>query len=80
MITPVYVIPTKSPVTSKPKVYSTNIQEKNIQCDDEEECNEEGSGDPNLTEEIFVTSSTGGSFFSSKFKPYILIKVEIEAE
>ena len=54
-----YVAPTKSPVTSKPKTHSANMQEKNIACDDEEECNEEGSGDPGTTEEIFVTSATG---------------------
>ncbi|XP_031785413.1 neurexin-1 isoform X3 [Nasonia vitripennis] len=63
LITPVYVAPTKSPtVTSKPKSsHSSNLQEKNIPCDDEEECNEEGSGDPGTTEEIFVTSATDSS-------------------
>lgn len=56
-----YVVPTKSPVTSKPKTISANMQEKNIACDDEEECNEEGSGDSGGTEDAvpYVPSSTG---------------------
>lgn len=60
LITPVYVIPTKSPVTTKPKTISANMQEKNIACDDEEEC-EEGSGDSGGTDDVvpYVTSSTG---------------------
>ena len=60
LITPVYVAPTRSPTTFKPKGY---INKDNIpirpSCDDEEDC-EEGSGDPGTTEEIFVTSATGG--------------------
>jgi hypothetical protein len=53
------VAPTKSPVTIRPRHHGVQTQEKNIACDDEEECNEEGSGDPGTTEEIFVTSATG---------------------
>ncbi|CAB0031237.1 unnamed protein product, partial [Trichogramma brassicae] len=63
LITPVYVASTKSTVTVRPKIHapSSNMQEKNIQCDDEEECNEEGSGDSGNSEDIFVPSSTARS-------------------
>lgn len=57
IITPVYVAPTRSPTTFRPKHHKENIQER-PSCDDEEDC-EEGSGEPVTTEEIFVTSTTG---------------------
>ncbi|XP_029177098.1 neurexin-1-like isoform X2 [Nylanderia fulva] len=56
IITPVYVAPTRSPTTLRPKHHKENIQER-PSCDDEEDC-EEGSGDSRTTEEIFVTSAT----------------------
>ncbi|XP_048506164.1 neurexin-3 isoform X4 [Athalia rosae] len=62
LITPVYVAPTRSPVTFKPKGYKENIQER-PSCDDEEDC-EVGSGDPGTTEEIFVTAATDSSAVS----------------
>ena len=57
LITPVYVAPTRSPVTLKPKSHKETVPER-PSCDDEEEC-EEGSGDPGTTEQMFVTSATG---------------------
>lgn len=60
IITPVYVAPTRSPTTFRPKHHKENIQER-PSCDDEEDC-EEGSGEPVTTEEIFVTSTTGPFF------------------
>ncbi|KAK9310049.1 hypothetical protein QLX08_000515 [Tetragonisca angustula] len=59
IITPVYVAPTRSPTTFRPKHHKENIQER-PSCDDEEDC-EEGSGEPVTTEEIFVTSATDSS-------------------
>ncbi|XP_024942008.1 neurexin-1 isoform X3 [Cephus cinctus] len=59
LITPVYVAPTRSPVTPKPKSDKENVPESSS-CDDEEDC-EEGSGDPSTTEDIFVTSTTDSS-------------------
>ncbi|OAD54619.1 Neurexin-3-alpha [Eufriesea mexicana] len=59
IITPVYVAPTRSPTTFRPKISKENIQER-PSCDDEEDC-EEGSGEPVTTEEIFVTSATADS-------------------
>ena len=56
-----YVAPTRSPTTFRPKHHKENIQER-PSCDDEEDC-EEGSGEPVTTEEIFVTSTTGPFFF-----------------
>lgn len=62
IITPVYVAPTRSPTTFRPKHHKENIQER-PSCDDEEDC-EEGSGEPVTTEEIFVTSATGPFHFT----------------
>lgn len=62
IITPVYVAPTRSPTTFRPKHPKENIQER-PSCDDEEDC-EEGSGEPVTTEEIFVTSATGPFYFT----------------
>ncbi|KZC06669.1 Neurexin-3a-beta [Dufourea novaeangliae] len=59
IITPVYVAPTRSPTTFRPKHRNNNIQER-PSCDDEEDC-EEGSGEPITTEEILVTSVTADS-------------------
>ena len=59
IITPVYVAPTRSPTTYRPKHHKENIQER-PSCDDEEDCGE-GSGEPVTTEEIFVTSATDSS-------------------
>ncbi|XP_076637715.1 neurexin 1 isoform X2 [Colletes latitarsis] len=59
IITPVYVAPTRSPTTFRPKHHKEKIQER-PSCDDEEDC-EEGSGEPVTTEEIFVTSATDSS-------------------
>lgn len=58
-----YTAPTRAPQTPRVKggerKYSGEIR-KERPCDDEEDC-EEGSGvDPNTTEDIFVTSVTGG--------------------
>ncbi|XP_071876992.1 neurexin 1 isoform X3 [Bombus fervidus] len=58
IITPVYVAPTRSPTTFKPKHHKEDLQRPS--CDDEEDC-EEGSGEPVTTEEIFVTSATDSS-------------------
>lgn len=73
IITPVYVAPTRSPTTYRPKHHKENIQER-PSCDDEEDCGE-GSGEPVTTEEIFVTSATGSFrfnffFFFSFFFPF----------
>ncbi|XP_026670573.1 neurexin-1a-beta-like isoform X1 [Ceratina calcarata] len=59
IITPVYVAPTKSPTTLRPKHHKEDMKER-LSCDDEEDC-EEGSGEPVTTEEIFVTSVTDSS-------------------
>ncbi|XP_050493367.1 neurexin-1 isoform X11 [Bombus huntii] len=58
IITPVYVAPTRSPTTFRPKHHKEDLQRPS--CDDEEDC-EEGSGEPVTTEEIFVTSATDSS-------------------
>lgn len=60
IITPVYVAPTRSPTTFRPKHHKEDLQRPS--CDDEEDC-EEGSGEPVTTEEIFVTSATGPFHF-----------------
>ncbi|XP_076392464.1 neurexin 1 isoform X5 [Megachile rotundata] len=59
IITPVYVAPTRSPTTYRPKHHKEKIVER-PSCDDEEDC-EDGSGEPVTTEEIFVTSATDSS-------------------
>ncbi|XP_054001780.1 neurexin-1 isoform X3 [Hylaeus anthracinus] len=59
IITPVYVAPTRSPTTLRPKHHKEKIQER-PSCDDEEDCGE-GSGEPVTTEEILVTSATDSS-------------------
>ena len=75
LITPVYVAPTRSPATFKPKGFNNkdNIQIR-PSCDDEEDC-EEGSGDPGTTEEIFVTSATG-EFRKPDFYSFRIISID----
>ncbi|KAJ8674026.1 hypothetical protein QAD02_005288 [Eretmocerus hayati] len=82
LITPVYVAPTKSSLaTSRPRTHhgpgagesggslgGGSRGKAGIPCDDEEECNEEGSGsEPGTTEEIFVTSTTDSSSSSISY-------------
>lgn len=57
LITPVYVAPTRSPITINHKSHKETVPER-PSCDDEEECSE-GSGDSGTTDQIIVTSSTG---------------------
>lgn len=66
-----YVAPTRSPTTFRPKHHKENIQER-PSCDDEEDC-EEGSGEPVTTEEIFVTSTTGPFYLIFSFNSLLLI-------